>query len=185
MDEDELMDGEEGEEYSETDRNRFWDGGHTEHKETHRRKQSKQPRHQLVWRDDEDDGWDDDEHYNEDEGGAAEWQDGDEEADEENTDSSISDPDDFSNQQAVLARRRAPPTYHQDFNDGDHLRHRGAAGRGTVVTPRRQSHYPSGSSVVPATVHGRRSSVLMADVARLAAAARQQHGGTVHGHHAH
>ena len=142
---------EEGEEYGGTDvRDQYWDGSLSEHKEARHGKPTKQARHRLVWRDDEDDGWDDDD----DDEARADLQEGGDEADEEDTDSSISD---------------------QDYQDGDYLRHRGAAGRGTVTEDnRRQSHYPSGSVDSTATMHGRRSSVLpvMADVARMAAAAR-------------
>ena len=152
-----------------SDRHQLWDASHAEHKEAHRRKQSKQPRHQLVWRDDEDDGWDDKD--NDDEAGD-EWQEGDGDADED-TDSSISDPDDFFYQRASSARP----------HDGDHLRHRAAAaGRETVFDSRPQSHREANGSGSNRSMHGRRSSALMADVARLAAVARQ-HGGSIHHGH--
>ena len=190
---DDDEDGLDGEEYGESgqhstdERDKYGDNSSVnEHKEAHRHKQQ---RHQLVLRDEDDDGWDDDEE--DDEEGRAGWQDGQDEADEENTDSSISDPDDFFYQPASSARRRAPSSQlfrHQEYNDGDYARHRGASRtavheRGTVHDNRRQHSFTASSGDdAPATMHGRRSSVLMADVARLAAAARHNADGGHHGH---
>ena len=182
MGEGELMDGEEGEEFESSTRGEVYRQGSGVKHTAHRRKQSKPPRHQLVWRDDDeaDDGWDEGEDGSTNSAAEGEsetgWRDGGE-ADEEDTDSSISDPDDFFYQRPASPRRRA--TQHQFHTEGEQLRHRGAGSRQTVVADsRRQSHHPAQSVDSATIIPGRMNSVVMADVARLAAAARHsvQHG---------